>query len=522
MRELDEDAAESGRGLQKALDALRRRRWPMLVVFLVVVTAFGSTVTFLPDVYQATATVLIERQQIPDELVRSTVTSALEVRLQTISQEILSRTRLQELVQRLGLYTDERKSAPIETVLERVRDDISIQLKRGDTRRRGDTATVAFTVSFVARDPQKAALVANTLTSYFVEANLKERERVATGTADFLRAQLRDAREKLDELEQKVSDFKQAHMGSLPEQLSANLATLEQLSSRLRVNSDRQSQNRERRAALENQLAELMGTADAPQTPDERLMKLREQLTALRTRYSDKHPDVVRVTAEIAALERMIREAPQVGGTLVAPASPQAVEIQRQLREVDVEGRTLTDEAANLKQAIAQYQGRVEVTPSREQEFASLSREYDTAQELYTSLVKRAREAELAENMEERQKGEQFRVLDPARPPQEPTAPKRSRLLLLGLVLALGLGFGVGLALEVLDASLHDAEDLKALTSIPVIVTIPSIVTPAQRRARTRRMVWGTTLTLAGLVFIVGISFVLVHQNSRLLTPLLH
>jgi succinoglycan biosynthesis transport protein ExoP len=522
MRDLDEEAADSGRGLQKALDALRRRKWPMLVVFLVVVTAFGSTVTFLPDVYQASATVLIERQQIPDDLVRSTVTSALEVRLQTISQEILSRTRLQELVQRLGLYTDERKREPLETVLERVRDDITIELKRGDDNRRRDTATVAFTVSYVTRDPQKAALVANTLTSYFVEENLKERERVATGTADFLRAQLREAREKLDGLEHEVSDFKQAHMGSLPEQLTANLATLEQLSSRLRVNADRQSQNREQRAALENQLAELMGTADAPQTPDERLITLRQQLTALKTRYSDKHPDVVRVTAEIAALEQMIREAPQVGGTLVAPVSPQAAEIQRQLRELDVDGRTLTDEAANLKQAIAQYQGRVEVTPSREQQFASLSREYETAQELYTSLVKRAREAELAENMEERQKGEQFRVLDPARPPQEPTAPKRGRLLLLGLLLALGLGFGVGVGLEVLDPSLHDVEDLKPLTSIPVIVAIPSIVTPAERWARRRRVVWGTTLTLAGLVVIVGISFLLIHENSRLIAPLLH
>jgi succinoglycan biosynthesis transport protein ExoP len=516
VREVDDETTTVGESLRKVLGMLRRRKWPMILVFLGVMTAVASTVTFLPDVYRSTATVIIERQQIPDELVRSTVTSGLEVRLQTITQEILSRTRLEDLIQKFGLYGDIGRDQPHDAVLERMRKDIRIELNRGDRPHESGRATIAFTVSYAAADPQTAALVANTLTSYFVEENLKERERVATGTADFLRTQLEEAKAKLDALEKQVSAFKQAHMGQLPQQLSANLATLEQLNGQLRVNSDRIAENNERRTALEGQLAELQGADGTAHTPDERLAALRRNLTELKTRYSDKHPDVVRAKAEIAALEQMIREAPEVGGTLIVPASPQAVQIQRQLAQLELEGRSLEAENRSLHASIAQYQHRVEMTPEREQEFAGVSREYEATQALYNTLQQRQREAELAENMEQRQKGEQFRVLDPARPANEPSAPKRGRLLLMGLVAALGLAFGLGVALEVLDPSLHHADDLKSLTSIPVVVTIPRIVTPVEARARRRRLWVGATLAATGLLLIVGMSFLLTRGNTQL------
>src|SRR5882762_7210364 len=242
--------------LGSLLAVWRRRKYLALLTFAVPMAAGVSFVIFLPNIYKSTATVLVDRQQIPETFVRSTVTSALETRLQTISQEVLSRSRLEDLINRFGLYVDLRKHAPLEEVIGRMRSDIKLELKSAELRGLRE-ATVAFTIAYQGSDPETVSVVTNTLASFYIEENVKARERQATGTAEFLKSQLGETKKRLDEQEQRVSGFKRRHLGELPQQMDANLAALERLHAQLRQNADSQTRAAERKTALSSQLAEV-------------------------------------------------------------------------------------------------------------------------------------------------------------------------------------------------------------------------------------------------------------------------
>jgi polysaccharide chain length determinant protein (PEP-CTERM system associated) len=514
-----QDASRGNQGLD-ALRAVIARRYPLaLAVFAGAFAVAASVVAFLPDVYRSSATVLIERQQIPDELVRSTVTSQLEIRLQTISQEILSRSRLEPLIEQFGLYADLKKRAPVEEVIERMRNDIRLDLKGGDRRR--DSATVAFTLSYTGSDPEKVALVTNTLASYYIQENLKVRERQATGTAEFLRVQLEQMKARLEEQERHVTLFKERHMGELPQQMEANLKTLEQLNGQLRLNNDSQVQVSERRAVLARQLedAENAATPDGPRAAGERLAELRRQLTDLRSRYTERYPDVARVKAEIATLETQLRDSPPAADARserdrAASLSPHLAQLRQAFNEVELQGRALRGEAENLRRAISLYQLRVENAPKREQEFQGLARDYETGKELYRSLLVRQKEAELAESMEQRQKGEQFRIIDPATTSHEPAAPRRPQMLLMAFLLSLGLAFAVTLAAERIDTSFHSSEDVRLFARLPVVARIPPIVTPRDRVRKRRRAAVVAVSSVVSLGLLIGLSYFAVRQDG--------
>jgi polysaccharide chain length determinant protein (PEP-CTERM system associated) len=523
MEPVEYEEERPGRPLQAARDVLSRRRWLAGLTFAGALVTVLSVVLFLPDVYRSSATVLIDRQQIPDELVRSTVTSDLEIRLHTISQEILSRSRLEALVERFGLYGDLRKKAAVEEVVERMREDISLQLLKGTDRRGGDQrGTVAFKVSYTATEPQKAALVANTLASFYIEENLKVRERQAAGTAEFLRVQLEEAKRKLEQQEQQVGRFKERNIGALPQQMEANLATLEQLNNQLRVNSESQVMLSERRAALQGQLDQVevegAGAPGGPRHAAERVAALNAQLTELRTRYSDKYPDVIRLKREIADLEEQRRQTDQAGVTAARPlpASPQVVQLRASVADLDARSRALQAEAATLQRTLARYQDRVENVPRTEQEYQKLARDYDTTKELYRSLLIRQSQAEVAENMEQRQKGEQFRVIEPALVSQKPTAPDRPKLIGLGLLVALALAAAAVVLAEQLDTSFHSVEDLRIHARAPVLVSIPQVVTAADVQQRRRRLGLAAAAATACLVLIVGGSYLLASADGPL------
>src|SRR2546426_1838604 len=222
------DETQKGSGLDSVLAVWSRRKWLAIAAFMLPLTAGVSVITFLPNIYRSTATVLVDRQQVPEAFVRSTVTSALETRLHTISQEVLSRSRLEDLINRFGLYADLRTHAPLEDVIGRMRGDIKLELKSAELRGLRE-ATVAFTISYQGREPTTVALVANTLASFYNEANMKARERQASSTAEFLKAQLAETKKRLDEQEERVSGFKRRHLGELPQQMETNLATLDRL-----------------------------------------------------------------------------------------------------------------------------------------------------------------------------------------------------------------------------------------------------------------------------------------------------
>ena len=534
------EETRKGAGLDTLLEVWSRRKWLAILAFAFPLAAGVSLTAFLPNIYRSTATVLVDRQQIPETFVQATVTSALETRLHTISQEILSRSRLEALVSRFGLYADLRQRVAAEEVIERMRKDIKLELKGAETRGQRE-ATVAFTISYQGSDPTTVALVTNTLASFYIEENLKARERQAAGTAEFLKAQLAETKQRLDEQEQRVSEFKRRHIGELPQQMEANLGTLERLHTQLRLNADNQTRATERRQALSNQLAEAESLLATPalaapvggsgrppsrsETIEARLAKSKEELAKLRTRFSDKYPDVVLLAAEISALERELADAEsrdpkreEKALPQATPLTPYVLRLKEALSEVEGETKVLKSEDKRLRDAIATYQGRIENVPKREQEFRELSRDYESTRELYQSLLKRSEEAQLAESMEQRQKGEQFRVLDPAVPKPKPAAPNRVQLFVIVLLGSLGLAAGAVVLAEKIDTSFHTIDDLRAFSPVPVLVSIPLIVTHTDRRRRRWHLQLGASAAFVGLVAIVGLAYFAANGNEQLVS----
>ena len=512
---MPEQAARKGAGVELALAVWSRRKWLAILTFAAPFAVAMSLGMALPNIYQATATVLVDRQQVPESFVRPTVTSALETRLHTISQEILSRSRLDALITRFGLYPDFSKRVSAEEVIERMRGDIKLELKAVEARGQRE-ATVAFAIKYVGSDPQTVAQVTNTLASFYIEENLKVRERQATGTAEFLKVQLEETKKRLDEQERQVSEFKRRYLGELPQQMETNVATLERLHIQLRLNSDNQTRVMERRAALASQQAEAGASGGGPEEPQTRLVRLKQLMGELRAQFSEKYPDVVVLRAEIAALEQQLDEAKAEGKPAQPePATPYARRLKEALSEIDAETRILKGEEKHLRAAIATYQARIDNVPRREQEFKEFSRDYESTRELYQSLLKRYGEAQIAESMEQRQKGEQFRILDPAVPAREPVA-RRVRFILMGVMLSLGLAAGAVVLAEQLDTSFHSVDDLRSFSRFPVLVSIPKIVAEVDVDRRRLRFRLAALAATAGLIALVGTSYFVAHGNEQL------
>ena len=356
-------AAQQGGGIDAALDVWRRRKWLAIFIFAVVFTAVTSVVAFLPDIYESTATILIERQQVPEAFVQTTVTSGIDLRLQTITQQVLSRSRLEGLIDRFGLYADVLQRVSLEEVIETMRKDIVLEQKGKQQNRGKDDPTVAFTISYKGRNPQQVAQVANTIASFYIDENLKVRGQQAAGTAEFLGAQLTEVKQKLEEQEKRLSQFKERYMGELPEQLSANLAVLERLNAQLRLSSEKLARSTEQRAALAQQLAELEGlkvpgktrAAVLPDTqPDPnvtRLEKLQQDLATLRARYHENYPDIICLKSEIAALEQQpTHHTARRSQTRTRNhhSNPYVQQLKKEFDTLDAEIKTLRTEEQNL------------------------------------------------------------------------------------------------------------------------------------------------------------------------------
>jgi polysaccharide biosynthesis transport protein len=503
----------------------RRRKWLATLAFLVPLAVGLTVVTAIPRVYRATVTVLVIRQEIPEKLVSPTVTSLVETRLKTISQETLSRPRLEALRERFGLYKDLQKRISPDQVIERMRSDIHLEIKGAETK--GETqGPIAFTLSYQGTDPKTVADVANTLASYYIDENVKARELQASGTAEFLRVQLEQTKQRLDQQERNVSEFKRRHLGELPQQMEANLATLERLQMQLRLNADGQTRAQERRSFLSAQISEAGplgfagsgGPAGTPQSGPARLARLQQTLAELRSRYSDKYPDVLQTQSEIAALTRELAEAKAKGGsesTAPAATSTVASPLKAALIESETELKVLKAEEAHLRGSITAYQQRIEKIPEREQEYKELARDYETTRDVYQSLLKRYGDAQIAESMEQRQKSEQFRIIEAAGVPTRPVGGPL-KLLLIVFVVAIDLAVAAVIVAEKLDASFHTVEQVRGRTSFPVLVSIPRIVTDADAARQRTRFRLATMATSVGLVALVAISYFLAHGNEEL------
>lgn len=500
---------QNDRGFDFVLDIWQRRKWLAILVFVAAFAGAASLTMSLPNLYRAATTVLVERQQVSEAFVRTSITAELETRIQTIDKQVRSRASLAEIITRLNLYPDLRGHAPIDAIVDRMRHDIDFALN-GVDQTTGRTAMIAFTVTYSGLDPVTAADVANTLAAAYVQEHTKSRERQAVRTAEFLRSQLNEIKQTLDSQQQRAGQFKQQHSGELPEQVEVNLSALDRLNNRLRLNGEYQIRAIERRDRIEQQLAVAAAPAPARESDQDRpgaeLARLKGQLTDLRRKFSDQYPDVIRLQQEISVLEHS-----GLGGTSgtsdtgnPATTEPPASHFaSQQLAEVDNQLASLKAEEKLLRQVIDGYETRVENAPQRQQELQQLSRDSDATKEQYQTLLKRYEEAQLSENLEQGRNVEQFRVLDPAIPSRRPAAPNRLWLLGLGLCGSLGLALAAVVAAEKLDTTFHTVEDLRAFAGLQALAVIRRIPTPSELRHRRMRYALVTVSAIVALVLIV-------------------
>jgi polysaccharide chain length determinant protein (PEP-CTERM system associated) len=461
---------------------LRRRRYflvPLAVVFL------GACLwcALAPRKYEASTLVLVTPQRVPSELVRSTVTSGISDRLNAISQEIMSRTRLEAVIDEMRLFPKEAKTLERDALVAMVRSNITVDLPR---RGPGQDGSGYFSVKYTSNEPQVAADVANRLSSLFIEENLKQREQQAVGTSEFLASELTATKEKLEQQGRILSEYKRRHMGSLPEQRDTNIRLMEQLQQLYQRNEESLRAAEDRKILIRKQMADIEsppatvvgpgGTAQPGRTPgtyEAQVEELKRQLADLQSRYTEKHPDIVRTRKRIADLEKS-REITSVRN------DPRYRELNNSLVALDLEINRLRFEGDKLRGQMGLYKGRIEGASVREQEMSTILQEYNNTKLAYDTLIRKSEEAQQAENLERRQKGEQFRVVDPARVPERPVQPNIPKTLFVGLFGGIVCGLGGIFLREQLDRSFRDPEDIEATLGFKVLANIPKITSKAQ------------------------------------------
>jgi polysaccharide chain length determinant protein (PEP-CTERM system associated) len=489
------------------LGVWRRRRGGAMLTFVAVVAAGFTMALALPDLYRATATVLIEREQVSEEFVRPSVTAELETRIQTVHRQVTSRAALQRVIETLNLYPELRRVLPMDALADRMRQDIQFG-PTGVDQSTGGHATIAFTISYQGRDPEKAALVANTLARLYAEGNTANRSQQASQTAEFLKKQLSDVELELQRQEQRSNSFNQRHSGELAEQVEVNLATLDRLNNQLRLNGEQKMRAVERRERLERERIEAESAAQPgplADSPVTRLVRARQELAELQRKYSDQYPDVVRAQAEVATLEKQT----------VAPDP--TIKLTRQaIEEVDTQLASLDAEEQSLRRAIAGYQDRIENAPRLQQSMQQLARDYQISSERYQAVLKRYEEAQLAETLEEGQRVERFQILDAAVVPTHPAAPNRDWLFVMTIIAAVATAIGVIAIREKLDSTVHSLEQLRELTDAPTLASIPLIQTAQGARRRWLRRAVATVAVAIGMSAIVAGAYYVSAGNEQI------
>lgn len=520
------DRAGYGIGYDFALAVWQRRKWLAVLTFITVLAGAVSLTLSLPNVYRATATAIVERQ-VSETLVKPAVTTELETRIQTIHKQVTSRARLSDVIQRYGLYPELKGRVPMAGIVERMRRDIQFGLSGVEQQMTGRMATISFSVSYSGRDPEIVAEVANALVASYVDENTRRREQQAVQTAEVLKGQLDETKRELDAQERREREFTMQHTSELPQQIEVNLSALDRLNTQLRLNGEYQIKAIERRERLEQELATAdSGTATTtPTTPTAQLARLKQQLAELRTKFSDEYPDVVRIKLEIARLSEQVGTTGTNGQDTTAGTNghahatsddPARRMIERSLERAQAAHSTLKDEEVMLRRLIADYENRVQNAPKRQDELQQLSKDREANKERYETLRKRYEEARLAESLEQGQKVEQLRVLDPAMPTNRPWAPNRFWLLVVGFVAAVGLAFAAVVAAERLDTSFHTVDDVRDFVAVPTLAVIRRLPTPAGVGGGWLRPVLVTLAFLVGLTLIVGGSHYVGSGNEQI------
>jgi polysaccharide chain length determinant protein (PEP-CTERM system associated) len=500
------------------------RRWLILVPFALGLAVAPALSTLEPKKYRSETLIMVVPQRVPDSYVKSTITESIEDRLPSISDQILSRSRLERIILDFDLYREERGRQVMEDVVARMRNDITFGLEGKNVD--------SFRVAYVSHQAEMARKVTERLASLYIEQNLRDRETQADSTSQFLETELAQAKQRLVEHEKKLEEYRRRNAGQLPNQLQGNLQAMQ--NANLELQAIRESTNRslERRLLIERQIADAQALpvvpappivlgAPAPEPTDlrEQLEAAKARLETFMRRFTPDHPDVVTLQRLIGDLQARVAAQPSPGTSTEVPEkalSADELAREKRVRELQAElaviEHHLTGNRADeerLQRVIADYQAKIDVLPTRESELVELTRDYGTLQTAYSSLLMKREEAKIAANLERRQIGEQFRILDPASLPEKPYNELR-RLAITGSGAIAGFIFGlliVGL-LELRDSSFRREEEVLRALEIPVLALIPVIVSSRESRSHRRA---SRLMDLAGTIVLLAVVTVIAY-----------
>jgi polysaccharide chain length determinant protein (PEP-CTERM system associated) len=521
--EFPEEQGSERPDFHRYLDVARRRHMHFLIPLLVGWLVVWGAGWVLPPRYESTTLILVEQPSMPSNYVTPNVSEDLQDRLQSITQQILSRTRLLSIIDRLRLYGEGRNQGTPDEKVDLMRKDIDIALVQREDKK----GITGFTITYKGKNPQIAQQVTGELTDLFIDENLKARQQHSEDTTSFMESQLANASASLAEQEAKVRDYEAKHEGDLPSQQASNLQILSGLQAQLQSEQDALNNAKQQGVyfqALIGQyraLSAASGAGDGGPTTlpaiDQQLDTLKSKLANLRSHYTDRHPDIQSLKDEIARTEKMrdqlfagskdngkdgghAGEAP-VTRDMSNPTQNQAIlqlESQQQANKLEIANRERAIVSLNAR--IDEYQARLNSEPARAQELADLTRGYDQSKANYDDLLKKENDSSMATNMERMQQGERFTMLDPPSLPTRPTSPDRLKLCGIGLGVGLALGLIVVIGFEFMDDRMHSEKEIKALLPVAIISEIPEIATPSDERTRKRRMAFGWAM--AALVFV--------------------
>jgi len=466
-------------------------------------------------------------QRVPDSYVQSTVTMRTEERIAALSQQVMSRTALERIVMGMNLYPEDRRLKPMQDVVEKMRDNISVDPVASVQSKRGDTD--AFYVRFTYPDRTLATRVTEKLGGLFVDLNARDRGDLAESTSKFLESQLADTRRRLEEQEQRLEQFRERNAGRLPTQLAFNMQAIQNTQLAVQALVESLARDRDRKLMLERIYNDTQAELDVPValptpapaasrpgdgsepaglTPAQQLVAARELLARLELRLKPEHPDIARTKRLISDLETRVAVG-QVEGTkeppVPAPQTPEQTVRKERLAQMRAEIESL-DRQIGFKDAeeqkqratLVQYQRRIEEIPSVESEWTSLTRDYDTQLTAYKDLLAKSEQSKIAVELERRQIGEQFRVLDPARPPVRPIGLRRLQVNAIGAAVGLIIGIFLSALLEFRDTTFQTDRDIIDIVGLPVLAAVPLVVTVSDRQKvrRQRRLTAAVVVTV--------------------------
>jgi polysaccharide chain length determinant protein (PEP-CTERM system associated) len=524
---MEEELQESGPSIDftEIKGIVRRRYWQFLLTFFLGWALIWGASWLIPSTFRSGTLILVEEPSVPEKYVVSNIDNDIQQQLDSITQQILSRTRLLRVIENLGLYAKDRQHKSADDLVDKMRKDIEIELSHGDDRKLS-----AFYIYYTSRDPKMAQAVTAELANLFITENLEQRQERSENTTKFLEDQLEEARAKLAAQEAKMRVFKDQHLGELPTQTQSNLQILTGLQNQVQANEDALNHSRQQNTYLESLISQYHSTERSSKTGaagstgsaalseiDKELDQLKAQLADLTSHYTEKHPDVRKTREQIARTEaRRLRivadmknqaNSPAPEATTPDPMEPKSealLQLESQLKANRVEITNLQTEIKDEQTKINQYQARLNMAPVMEQQFADITRDYDQSKADYESLLAKKNQSQMSTNLEKTQQGEHFRMLDPPNLPVKPYKPNRLQLCGMGLMVGLVFGGGLAFAQEKLSGKLYSEREIKKLVPFEIIAEIPPIETLKEQSSH-RRGAWlaaGAAVVVAGFILI--------------------